>query len=83
LLLQPAGTRPTPRSINRARWQLGDLGNVVGWPLYINGMILTGNVSGLLTGEWSGASAAAKRWMGAGVAVLFASVVVIGYGNAS
>ena len=55
----------------------------MGWPLYINGMILTGNVSGLLTGEWSGASAAAKRWMGAGVAVLFASVVVIGYGNAS
>ena len=76
--------------------ELGSLGDVVGWPLYINGMILTGNVSGALTGEWAGSSTLsanapmsagsslrAKAWMGGGVSILFASIVVIGYGNAS
>ena len=63
--------------------ELGSLGDVVGWPLYINGMILTGNVSGALTGEWAGSSLRAKAWMGGGVSILFASIVVIGYGNAS
>lgn len=60
---------------------MGDLGLVVGWPVYINTMVLTGNVSGVITGEWAGTSNEARCWMAGGVGILVGSIIVVGIGN--
>jgi len=60
---------------------LGSLGAVVGWPLYINCMIITANVSGIATGEWRGSPSTAKGVMAGGLIALCIAVAVIGYSN--
>ena len=42
---------------------LGDLGFVLGWPLFMGAIVLTANGWGALTGEWSAAPGAAVRWL--------------------
>jgi hypothetical protein len=61
---------------------LGDLGAVVGWPLYMNAQIIAANCGGVAVGEWKGTSTEARKWMGSGLFALCISVVIIGYGNA-
>lgn len=58
---------------------LGSWGAILGWPCLMALMIVTANVLGWLTGEWRGAPPRARRTMLAGVAVLGAGVLVIGY----
>eukprot|EP01062_Namystynia_karyoxenos_P024489 TRINITY_DN19556_c0_g2_i1.p1 TRINITY_DN19556_c0_g2~~TRINITY_DN19556_c0_g2_i1.p1 ORF type:complete len:419 (+),score=137.95 TRINITY_DN19556_c0_g2_i1:77-1333(+) len=58
--------------------KLGDLGTVLGWPLFMDGMILTANISGVVRGEWSGTSRRARAYMGLSLAVLLGAVVIIG-----
>ena len=58
---------------------LGSWGAILGWPCLMALMIVTANVLGWLTGEWRGAPPRARRAMLAGVAVLGAGVLVIGY----
>ncbi len=60
---------------------LGALGTSVGWALFQIFMIVTANLSGVLTGEWKGAPAAAKRGLWIGLALLFVATVVIAAGN--
>jgi L-rhamnose-H+ transport protein len=60
---------------------MGDLGAVMGWPLFMSMVIITGNVWGFATGEWKGAPAAAMRLNLAGVAVLIVAIVVISIGG--
>lgn len=60
---------------------MGDLGTVVGWPLYINSMIVAANVAGVMAGEWTEAPQAAKTRMAMGLGALVAAVCVVGYGN--
>ena len=55
---------------------LGDLGDAVGWPVFIVTMVVTGNVSGALTGEWKGTSGTSKTWMVCGNILLALGVVV-------
>ena len=55
---------------------LGDLGDAVGWPVFIVSMVVTGNASGALTGEWKGTSSGSKAWMFVGNIVLAVGVVV-------
>lgn len=61
---------------------LGALGTSVGWALFQTFMIMTANLSGVLTGEWKQASAAARRRLWFGLALLAAAIVVISLGNA-
>lgn len=61
---------------------MGPLGKVLGWPIFIVLMVLTGNVSGVLAGEWAGASRGALLWLAAGLAVLVVSAAIIGVGAA-
>lgn len=56
----------------------GDLGAVVGWPIYIIGMVIFANIGGILSGEWRKACLPAKLWMGFGLAVLCLAVVAVG-----
>jgi L-rhamnose-H+ transport protein len=60
---------------------LGPLGTSVGWALFQIFMIMTANLSGVLTGEWKGAPAPAKRGMWTGLALLAMATVLIAGGN--
>lgn len=61
---------------------LGDLGAVVGWPLFMSMALITSNSLGKLSGEWRGAPARAARLSYAGIGLLVAAIVVISMGNA-
>jgi L-rhamnose-H+ transport protein len=61
---------------------LGNLGAIVGWPLFMSMVIVTGNVWGFATGEWKQAPPAALRMNLIGVALLVAAIVVISVGSA-
>jgi len=53
---------------------LGDLGTVVGFPIYIIGMVIVANVSGIVQGEWNGAGFKAKVWMACGLVLLVLAI---------
>ena len=61
---------------------LGSLGTSVGWALFQIFMIMTANLSGLLTGEWRNAPRAAVASLGGGIALLALATVFIAAGNA-
>lgn len=56
---------------------MGNLGAIVGWPLFMATMIVTSNVWGFATEEWRGAPAAAVAYNIAGVMVLIVAILVI------
>jgi len=60
---------------------LGALGTSVGWALFQIFMIMTANLSGVLTGEWRLAGRQALRILSTGLALLAAATVVISLGN--
>jgi L-rhamnose-H+ transport protein len=49
---------------------MADLGPVLGWPLFMSGIILTSNVWGLALGEWKGAARTSLIIMFAGLSFL-------------
>eukprot|EP00931_Biecheleriopsis_adriatica_P116080 TRINITY_DN91781_c0_g1_i1.p1 TRINITY_DN91781_c0_g1~~TRINITY_DN91781_c0_g1_i1.p1 ORF type:complete len:363 (-),score=57.50 TRINITY_DN91781_c0_g1_i1:210-1298(-) len=53
---------------------LGDLGATIGFPIYIIGMVVVANVSGIVQGEWKGAGAKAKVCMVVGLALLVLAI---------
>ena len=59
----------------------GTLGTSVGWALFQIFMIITANLSGVLTGEWRHAHRAARRGLAMGLALLAAATIVIAAGN--
>lgn len=63
--------------------RLGTLGSVIGWPLFMTGIILTGSVVGLLTGEWKGATRHARLYFQFGNLVIVASILIICQGATS
>jgi L-rhamnose-H+ transport protein len=60
---------------------LGEMGAIMGFPVFLSMTVLTANTAGLLTGEWRGASRAAYRYGVAGMLALIISIVIIGLGN--
>lgn len=56
----------------------GDLGAVIGWPIYIIGMVIFANVSGIISGEWKKAGRTAQLWMGLGLVILCLAVGAVG-----
>ncbi len=59
----------------------GTDGPVFGFPMMLIVSILTANLTGVLLGEWRGVSAAAKRTMQAGVLIMLAAIMILGYAN--
>jgi len=60
---------------------LGALGTSVGWALFQIFMIMTANLSGVLTGEWNRAPQSAKRGLWTGLGLLALATAVIAAGN--
>lgn len=60
---------------------LGALGTSIGWALFQIFMIMTANLSGVLTGEWRAAPAHARRGLWIGLGLLALATVVIASGN--
>jgi len=60
---------------------LGVLGVSVGWALFQVLMILTGNVAGMLTGEWRNVAPSISKANLAGVVILLAALILIGAAN--
>lgn len=61
--------------------EVGRLGAIIGWPVFMATIIITANVWGLLTGEWRGAGPQALRMIGSGVAVLIVAIFIVSYGG--
>jgi L-rhamnose-H+ transport protein len=56
--------------------KLGNLGTVLGWPVFMSLIVITAGVHGLLTGEWKGSRGPA-RIQALGLAVLVLAIVVL------
>jgi L-rhamnose-H+ transport protein len=60
---------------------LGNLGGIVGWPLFMSMSLITSNVLGALTGEWTGAPKKAYSYSLAGIGLLIVAITIISRGN--
>jgi L-rhamnose-H+ transport protein len=61
--------------------RLGAMGPVLGFPIFMSTIVLTGNTAGILTGEWKGAPKNSYFFMFSGMLLLILSIVIIGIGN--
>lgn len=61
--------------------RLGAIGPVLGFPIFMSTIVLTGNTAGLITGEWKVAPRAAYVYGFVGMVFLILSIVAIGIGN--
>jgi L-rhamnose-H+ transport protein len=57
--------------------KLGELGTVLGWPLFMSLIVITASVWGVMTGEWKNTGKQPLRIMSAGVAVLVGAIFVL------
>jgi L-rhamnose-H+ transport protein len=57
--------------------KLGELGTVLGWPLFMSLIVITASVWGVLTGEWKNTGKQPLRIMSVGVAVLVLAIFVL------
>ncbi|HEY8055608.1 MAG TPA: L-rhamnose/proton symporter RhaT [Terriglobales bacterium] len=57
--------------------ELGNLGTVLGWPVFMSLIVITASVHGLRTGEWKGSGSQPVRIMYTGIAVLILAIVVL------
>jgi L-rhamnose-H+ transport protein len=55
--------------------ELGELGSVLGWPLFETIIVTTASVLGILTGEWKSAAGRPLKLQLSGVAVLIVSII--------
>ncbi|OHB80999.1 MAG: hypothetical protein A2V98_05425 [Planctomycetes bacterium RBG_16_64_12] len=60
---------------------MGTYGKSVGWAVFYCAIILFSGLWGILSGEWRAAKSRPLRTMLAGLAVLLAALIVLGYGN--
>jgi len=60
---------------------LGALGTSAGWALFQIFMIITANVSGVVTGEWNKAPRRALQQLWVGLCILALATGVIAMGN--
>jgi L-rhamnose-H+ transport protein len=60
---------------------MGELGSVLGWPVFLAIMILVSSLWGVFSGEWKGASLRAKGLMFAGLVVLMVASGMVGVVN--
>lgn len=62
-------------------YNLGRLGNIVGWPLFISLSIIVGNLWGIWRGEWKGTPARARKKLYTGIGVLIFAKILFGVSN--
>ena len=59
--------------------QLGPLGASIGWAIMQSTAILAGNLAGIITGEWRGASRKSLRIMFSGISFLIVGIIIIAF----
>jgi L-rhamnose-H+ transport protein len=60
---------------------LGKLGPSVGWALFIGMMMISSNLIGYLTGEWTSVDNKTVRYLFASIGLIIFALLFIGYGN--
>ncbi len=65
----------------RGAASMGQVGAVIGWPLFLAVMILASTIWGFVTGEWKGSSNRAKQYMVAGMVILLVASALVGVAN--
>jgi L-rhamnose-H+ transport protein len=60
-----------------ASTKLGELGPVVGWPLFMSLIVITASLLGIFTGEWVSTGRRPLRVQMTGVTILVIAVVVL------
>jgi L-rhamnose-H+ transport protein len=63
--------------------KLGTMGAIIGFPVFMSTIVLTGNTAGLVTGEWRGSPRTAYVFGTAGLFLLIVAIVCIGLGKAA
>jgi L-rhamnose-H+ transport protein len=58
---------------------MGNLGAIIGWPVFMSLMLVCAYLVGRLTNEWSGVGVAVMRRMNTGIAITVVSLFFIGY----
>lgn len=61
--------------------QLGELGAVIGWPVFMSLIVVTASLLGVLTGEWRDTGRGPIRILWAGVGILIVAVFVLSYAS--
>jgi L-rhamnose-H+ transport protein len=56
---------------------LGNLGKVVGWPLFMSLIVILAGILGLATGEWKGSDPRSLRIQGLATIILISAVIVL------
>ena len=64
-----------------AAFQLGQVGNTVGYAIFNTVCVVVAILSGIITGEWKEASSKANRFLYLGIAAMLIGVLVIAFGN--
>jgi L-rhamnose-proton symport protein (RhaT) len=65
----------------RGAASMGQIGAVIGWPLFMAVIVLASTIWGFITGEWRGASIMARQYMVVGMIVLLIAAGLIGLAN--
>jgi L-rhamnose-proton symport protein (RhaT) len=65
----------------RGAASMGQVGAVIGWPLFMAVIIFVSTIWGFLSGEWKGSSHEAKGYMVAGMVVLLVASALVGLAN--
>jgi L-rhamnose-H+ transport protein len=58
-------------------YRMGDFGTVVGWPLLMGTIIVTSNIGGLLTGEWTGAGTLIRSYLAGGMVIILVALWIL------
>ncbi len=61
--------------------KLGELGTVLGWPLFMSLIVITASLWGILTEEWKGTGRQPLQIMMGGVAVLVVAIFVLAWAS--
>jgi L-rhamnose-H+ transport protein len=61
--------------------QLGALGTILGWPIFMSLIVLVATAWGVATGEWRHAGPHPLRMLASGVALLVIAIIVLSFSN--
>jgi len=61
--------------------KLGPLGHSIGWPVIQSMAVASGNLWGIVTGEWKGTGRAPLSVMIVGLSLLFIGIGIIGWSS--
>jgi L-rhamnose-H+ transport protein len=61
--------------------QLGTLGTILGWPIFMSLIVLVATAWGIATGEWKHSGPRPMKMLASGVALLVVAIIVLSFSN--